>query len=159
ELCGVECEAIDTRYPSDRNGMVLEDGTVWEVRDYAEVLNLKGAEVLAVYESDYYQGKPALTCHRYGEGKAYYMAARVSAEQMKPLFMRMAKEAGIACVRKPETVEYHLRAGEEGSYAFYLNHSTEEVTVEDVHGWDLLTDEEIEGTLTLPGYGVAVVKL
>ncbi len=159
ELFGVESEEIDTLYPSDRNGMVFEDGTIWEVRDYAEVLNLKGAEVLAVYESDYYQDKPALTCHQYGKGKAYYIAARTSAEQMKPLFLQMAGEAGIPCRELPEGVEYHLRTGEEGSYAFYLNHSTEKATMTGVYGRDLLTDTTVYGELTLSAYGVAVVKL
>ncbi|MCD8380747.1 MAG: beta-galactosidase [Lachnospiraceae bacterium] len=159
ELFGVESEEIDTLYPSDHNSMVFEDGTAWDVKDYAEVLNLKGADVLAVYESDYYQGKPALTRHNYGDGRAYYIAARVSAEQMKPLFSRMAQDAGISVKDLPAGVEYHLRTGEEGSYAFYLNDSTEEVTVSGVRGMDLLTDAVIDGELTLPAYGVAVVKL
>ncbi|MCD7864257.1 MAG: beta-galactosidase [Lachnospiraceae bacterium] len=159
ELFGVESEEIDTLYPSDRNAMVFEDGTSWEVRDYAEVLNLKGADTLAVYESDYYQGKPALTSHRYGEGTAYYIAARVTAEQMKPLFTRMAQDAGVPVKDLPAGVEYHLRSGEEGSYAFYLNDSTEEVRVSDVYGTDLVTDAAVDGTLKLQAYGVAVVKL
>ena len=57
----------------------------------------------------------------------------------------------------PEGVEYHVRSGEEGNFAFYLNGTTREVTLSGVKGRDLVTDTEIEDSLTLPGYGVAVV--
>lgn len=159
ELFGVESEEIDTFYPADRNGILLDDGSRWEVVDYAEILKVQDAGVLGTYTDDFYRGTAALTCREYGKGKAYYMAARTSASQMRPLFERMLADAGIPVKALPEGVEYHLRTGEEGSYAFYLNCTTEEKTVTGVKGLELLTGNKIKDSITLPEYGVAVVKL
>lgn len=159
ELFGIVSEEIDTYYPSDRNHIRLEDGSLWEVVDYAEVLRVKDAKVLAEYTEDYYAGTAALTCKEYGRGKAYYMAARVKPEEMMPLFEKMLADAQIPVKKLPEGVELHVRTGEEGAYAFYLNGSPETVEIADVEGVDMLTGAGIQGTLTLPGYGVAVLAL
>ena len=87
------------------------------------------------------------------------MAARTTGEQMMPLFEKMLADAGIPVRKLPQGVEYHVRSGEEGRYEFYLNCTTEEQTVSDVNGKDLVTDTQITGTLALQGYGVAVVKI
>ena len=159
ELFGIVSEEIDTYYPSDRNHIRLEDGSLWEVVDYAEVLRVKDAKVLAEYTEDYYADTAALTCKEYGRGKAYYMAARVKPEEMMPLFEKMLADAQIPVKKLPEGVELHVRTGEEGAYAFYLNGSLETVEIADVEGVDMLTGAGIQGTLTLPGYGVAVLAL
>lgn len=157
ELFGIVSEEIDTYYPSDRNHIRFEDGKVWEVTDYAEILRVKDAQVLAKYAEDFYADTAALTCKEYGKGKAYYMAARVKPEEMIPLFEQMLGDAGIPVRKLPDGVECHVRTGEEGSYAFYLNGNAEPVDVTGVEGVDMLTDAKIQGTLTLPGYGVAVI--
>lgn len=182
DLFGVVSEEIDTFYPSDKNSVRLEGGHVlpgesreWEVRDYAEILRVKDAEVLGVYGSDFYAGTAALTCKEYpldaesdggGEhtdagacGRAYYMAARCSAAQMRPLFERMLADGGIPVKRLPENVEYHVRSGGEGTYAFYFNCGEAPVTQEGVTGTNLETGEAVDGTLQLEGYGAAVIRL
>lgn len=158
ELFGIVSEEIDTYYPSDRNGVRLNDGTVWEVRDYAEILRVKDAEVLGVYTGEFYKDTPALTCNTYGQGKAYYAAARSSAAQMVPLFEKMLKEAGIPVKKLPENVEYHIRSADGETYEFYLNCSETPVNVSGVSGTDLITGAILQGELSLSGYGVAVVQ-
>lgn len=160
ELFGIVSEEIDTLYPKDRNSIRFteaENQSEMEVSDYAEILRVKDAEVLGVYTEDFYAGKAALTVKQYGEGKAYYMAARVAPEQMRPLFEKMLSEGGIPVKKLPEGIEYHQRTGEEGSYDFYLNCTTEPVTIPDVGGVNLETGESLSGKLELPAYGVAVL--
>ncbi len=158
-LFGIISEEIDSLYPSDRNGIEMTDGTKWEVKEYAEILRVQDAQVLGSYTDDFYQGSAAVTCKNYGKGNAYYVAARTTGEQMMPLFEKMLADAGIPVRKLPQGVEYHVRSGEEGRYEFYLNCTTEEQTVSDVNGKDLVTDTQITGTLALQGYGVAVVKI
>ncbi len=159
ELFGIVSEEIDTYYPSDRNHIRFEDGRAWEVVDYAEILKVKDARVLAEYTEDFYAGTAALTCKQYGKGKAYYMAARVKPEEMRPLFGQMLEEAGIPVRELPDGVECHVREGCEGTYAFYINGNVESVTVENVSGTDQETGAPVEGRLALPGYGAAVVRI
>ncbi len=182
ELFGIVSEEIDTLYPSDRNGIrfekgisgkirtkegVPEDTAVWEVKDYAEILRVKDAKVLGVYTGDFYQGTAAVTCKEYPVsreqtpskcGRAYYVAARVGAGQMRPLFEKLLEDAGIRTRKLPENVDYCCRTGEEGVYEFYLNYGTAPVEVPDVHGTDLLTGEKVEDILGLGAYGVAVLQ-
>ena len=157
ELFGIVSEEIDTYYPSDRNHIRFEDGRVWEAVDYAEILRVQDAQVLAVYTEDFYADMAALTCREYGRGKAYYMAARVKPEEMRSLFEQMLADAGIPVKKLPEGVECHVRMGEEGTYTFYLNGNSEAVEITDAEGTDMLTGAKVQGKLTLPGYGVAVL--
>jgi beta-galactosidase len=166
EVFGIISEDLDVLYPSDRNTVVFDDKQValapngaWEVREYAEVLKVQDAQVLGTYGSDFYAGNAALTVKEYGKGKAYYMAARVSAPQMRPLFERLCEDAGVKGMRLPENVECHVREGEEGTYAFYLNGSDTETRVDEVYGINAETGEKIEGTLHLGAYGALVVKV
>ena len=158
ELFGIVSEEIDSYYPSDRNGIAMKDGSRWEVVDYAEILKVQDAEVLGTYTDDFYQGSAAVTCRSHGKGNAYYVAARTSAGEMRPLFEKMLADAGISVRKLPEGVEYHVRSGEEGSYEFYLNCNTEPVKIAGVNGLDMVTDREVREEMTLPGYGVAVIR-
>ncbi len=159
ELFGLISEEIDSYYPSDRNGIRLKDGSVWEVRDYAEILRVKDAEVLGVYTEDFYRGTPALTCKAFGRGKAYYAAARSSAADMTELFEKMLREADIPVKRMPPNVEYHVRSGGGETYEFYFNCADLPTVVPGVFGTDPETGVRLEGRLALPGYGAAVVKI
>lgn len=171
ELFGVTSEEIDTLYPCDRNGLVFEENVLclqgereengrmeWEVRDYAETLRVDDAEVLARYRDDFYGNTAGVTCKSYGKGKAYYVAARVCPGQMRSLFARMLSETGIPVKELPEGVEFHTRAGQEGTYDFYLNCGTVEVVVKGVNGLDLVSGETVNGVLKLSGYGTAVIS-
>lgn len=76
---------------------------------------------------------------------------------MRSLFEQMLRDAGILAKPLPEGVEYHIRQGEEGNYAFYLNHGMNKVAVEQVHGKELVTGNVIDGKLELEGHQTAVI--
>ena len=116
------------------------------------------AEVLARYEGDYVAGKPAITRNSYGDGFAYYVACRTNQNDIEFLYREMLEHAGIAYTKLPVGVEKHTRFADDAKYDFYLNGNTEDVTVKDLAGVELLTGENVSGTLVLKGYGVAVVK-
>lgn len=184
-LSGDGCKGCGNADALKGSGVTAEDARReesggWEVRDYAEILRVQDAQVLGTYGSDFYEGTAALTCKEHpvegtcdcsvaqndaekcgetkGCGRAYYAAARCSAEQMRPLFERMLADGGIPVKRLPDGVEYHVRVGEEGTYEFYFNCNTQPVTLEGVKGINPETGEAVDGVLTLPGYGTAVIR-
>lgn len=55
------------------------------VKDYAEIIKLAGADAIGTYTDDFYKDMPAITCKKYGSGKAYYQAARIINEDMGKL--------------------------------------------------------------------------
>lgn len=158
ELFGTIIEEIDTLYPSDRNRICFEDETIWEVRDCAETMRVNDAKILARYMDDFYRDTPVLTCKKNGTGKAYYLACRVPAHQMQPLFKRMLSDAEIEEKELPEGVEYHMRAGAEAVWEFYLNHNNESAKVSGVYGTDILSGSNIDGNLLLEKYQAVVIR-
>ncbi len=159
KLVGVISEEIDTLYPSDKNGIrVAEDGTVWEVTDYAELLRVTDAEVMGSYTEDFYKDTPALTGRKYGLGKAYYQAARCSLSQMDNFFEMLIKEAKIEPKTLPSGLEFHKRYGTDCVYEFYLNLADDTVTLKDIHGENLISGEQIDADVLIESKGYLVVK-
>ena len=150
---------MDTLFPSDRNGIKLRGcEKQMEVFDCCEILKVKDAEVIGRYTDDFYKDTPAITVKCLGEGSAYYVAARTKAADLAPIFEQMLKNAGIEPNIMPPLIEYHERAAGGEVYGFYLNLSDKENTVSDVKGYDLISQKEVNGMLTLDGYGVAVIR-
>lgn len=166
ELFGVISEEIDTLYPTDKNEIHFINGLLcqkkeemnWHVRDYAEILRVLDAEVLGKYTDDFYAEGAAVTCKKFGKGKAYYVAARVDAGEMAPIFKKMLSDAGIAGKQLPKAVEYHVRKGDGVSFEFYLNHAETPTEVENVYGIHEETQEEINGSLPLAAFEAAVIR-
>lgn len=157
ELFGVISEEIDSLYQADRNQVRFSDGTTAEVRDYAEVLRVKDAKVLGVYDRDYYASCAAVTVKEHGDGRAFYVAARLDDDAMRRLFAGMLEAAGIAANELPEGVERHTREADGKRFVFYLNCSDEPKCISGAEGTDLLTGKQVDGELALAKYQVAVL--
>ena len=156
DVVGLYSEEIDTLYPTERNGAAFADGFTAEIRDFCEILKVQDAEVLATYTGDFYQGTPVVTRRREGLGQVYYVGARLSNEGMAHIYRQCME--GMEVHPMPEHTEHHRRESDDRRFDFYLNHSTEPVTVPlRQNGRELLTGLDAETTLTLPPYGAAVV--
>lgn len=157
ELFGVVSEELDSLYPSDHNQVRFSDGTVGEVREYAEMLRVDGAEVIGTYAEDYYGGMPAVTVKRYGKGSACYVAARLDDESMQHLLAQRLEAASVTTYELPYGVERHTREADGKQYVFYLNCTEEPQQVKNVKGTNLLNGEQVDGVLTLTPYDVAIL--
>lgn len=157
EVFGLENEEIDTLWPKQSNCITLNNRSV-RAYDYCEIIKTDKAEVLASYTDDWYKGYPAITVNRYGKGKAYYIATRTDASDLKELFMDIYNDKKVSFKTLPENVEYHLREDDKNTYEFYLNESEDEVKISGICGYDLISKEELKDTLTLKAYKYAVIK-
>lgn len=158
DLFGIYADELDTFYPSDENHVIFNDGSKALVKDYAEMLRLNGAISYGTYESDYYEGTPAVTINEYGQGKAYYVAARIDMKSMAKLFRMMLEDAGVAIPSLPVGVELHTRENDIHKYSFYLNMTADNKTIDNISGYDLLTDNDITCSLDMKPYSVAVIR-
>ncbi|MEN9935620.1 MAG: hypothetical protein RLZZ387_2199, partial [Chloroflexota bacterium] len=107
----------------------------------------------------FYAGSPALTEHRFGSGRAYYLATRPEPALLERLMGHVAEAAGVhAPLASPEGVEVVQRRGEGGTFTFVLNHRVEEQAVTlPAPMRDLLTGAAHQGELRLAGRGVAIL--
>ena len=161
EVFGIVAEEIDTLYPAERQHAIV-DGREHELVDYCEVLISRGAEPLAVYSDGYYQGMPAVTMNRFGDGCAVYQACRDSGslkEQildglLKKLEIRSAVAEGLI-----HGVTAHTRTDGEHTYLFVENYSATETACIKLRceGEDLLTGEKTDAC-TLKPYSFAIIK-
>lgn len=149
----------------------LPEGTVnhftWEGERHeagvlCDLLHSEGAEILAVYEEDFYAGMPVLTRNPFGAGEAYYVAARPDDKFYEKFLMKLCEQKNIAPVLDtPQGVEATLRVKGDKKYLFLLNHNktAQTVTVR-IGGTDLLSGEQVlpGASVELPAVGVRILE-
>ncbi len=129
---------------------------------YVDWVTPQGAEVLAGYDEWYLRPFAAVTRHRFCGGTAYYVGTVVrEPEFYDALIALLLESAGVKpLVQPPPGVEVSIRSGHGKRLLFLVNHTESAQTVKvPAGGTDLLTGEQTGETLTLPVYGVAVIKL
>ncbi|MGG6311913.1 beta-galactosidase trimerization domain-containing protein [Paenibacillus macerans] len=116
----------------------------------------EGSKVLGVYRDDFYAGKPALTVKELGQGKAYYLAARVNDPAFYEAFYgKLVQDAGVRRALDaalPAGVTAQLRTDGEREYVFVQNFSGQTARVElDGRSYaDAESGAAVAGVLELP---------
>ena len=164
KLLGIYVEEFDPWTPQMTNEVVIQEGPLqgtYPCTLWGEVLHLEGAQALGVFASDYYAGGPALTGHRFGAGRAYYIATQGSDELLHKLTHLLCQEAAVSPVLDvPEGVEATVRVQADGHKVYFLlnhNETAAQVTLPAATFTSLLVGEEIEGPLAIAARDVAVL--
>lgn len=160
---GIVSEEIDTLYPVERQHAAV-NGTEHELVDYCEVLQLHGAKVLAAYTDGYYRDTPAVTEHRFGEGRAIYQACRDTGSLKNEVIGALIRELGILSAVDtdaplPHCVTAHSRTNGEEQFVFVENYSGEDTVTVSLRCEmeDMLTGERA-ASCKLPPYGYGIFK-
>ncbi len=169
-ILGVWSEEIDALYPGETNGVVFRDGNSVDLSgrytgyELCDLIHAETAEVLATYESDFYAGRPAVTCNTVGAGKAYYIAARMEEEFLDALYGRLIDLLDVPCAISstlPHGVVASVRRGAESSFIFVQNYTPSRKTVDlpdETRFVDMLTGEKPGAKIELEAYGVSVLR-
>ena len=129
EVFGLYSEEIDSLYADETNGAVFKDGgdNACEIRDFCEIVKVQDAEIMAVYTQDFYAGEPVLTRKVWGEGQAWYLAARMDEAGMSSVLRRVCEAGGLEWERLPTGLEVHYRYKEGVRYTIALNTAREKI--------------------------------
>ncbi|MGN8226976.1 beta-galactosidase [Paenibacillus polymyxa] len=167
---GIWSEEIDGLHDHDRNHILPVEGNEldlqgeYEAAELCDLIHTEGAEVLAVYGSDFYAGRPALTVNRLGQGKAYYIASRNIGLFHSHFYRSLIDDAGISKalnVKLPHGVNTAIRTDGVHDYIFILNftHEPQKITLDGRTYADMLENHAIEdGSVQLDAYAVKVLK-
>ncbi|GGF84196.1 beta-galactosidase [Paenibacillus aceti] len=165
-LLGIWAEEIDALFPDQHNQIVLKKA--WGELDgeyncglLCDLIHSEGAEVLAEYGSDFYQGMPVLTVNNYGKGKAYYVASSPDASFLEGFLANLCAEKGVKpLLNAPAGVETTRRVKDGVPYLFLLNHNAQEAEVDLglAGAVDLLTGKTVTGKISVPGRGVMILE-
>jgi beta-galactosidase len=123
-------------------------------------LELRGAEALGWYRDGPFAGAPAVSMHRVGAGKVFYVGTSLDDTGQNLLMGTMLAEAGVApAVESPDNVEIVRRVLEGHDHWFILNHGTtpQEITLP-TRGIDLLTGKTISGPVIVNARDGLVVR-
>ncbi len=174
DICGVNMVDYTHLSPGDEEEFALWDGEEIDAPVFNDVLEARqntlldtnqdssqGAQVLAVFKGNYYDGAPALVVNHLGKGKAYYFGAGFSTRTAR-VFLR---NLGLSTPYKhllelPEEIELSVRMKNNQQYIFVLNYMNY-TTIIDVKKpmLDLITQNIISGKIELEKYGVMVLKV
>jgi beta-galactosidase len=137
------------------------DGTLSRGDLWSELIAPAGAEVLAQFSGSTLDGHPAVTSHKFGEGRAIYIGTRPDAAAMARILRGAAAEAGVKpVIEAPAGVSAVRRGGPRSSLLFLLNHRDVPVDVPVADpGTNLVDGSEVHrGLLRLGPHGVAVIR-
>jgi beta-galactosidase len=155
ELLGVRMEEF---CPLPAHATVsLSDGSTASV--WTERGRVTTASALATFADGPSAGSPAVTRNGVGNGTAWYVATRLDPDAWDRFLGSIADDAAVPAVvpDAPAGLEAVRRRSEGGSWLFLLNHRDEDATVT-ATGRELLTGADVDGTITVPAGGVAVVR-
>lgn len=145
DVLGVRRMEIDGLYDSESVRCVRVGETALPETAAAgvlcEVQALEGASALMTYDEDYYAGCPAVSVNRFGEGRAYTLAARFDQPLYDALYADICK--GLITPAWPTALPAGVLATQRGDFRFLQNTNAGTVTV---------------GEIELPGYGTAVYE-
>ncbi|MEK3941452.1 beta-galactosidase [Paenibacillus sp. FSL H3-0310] len=164
DLCGITVEEF-TMVKGSRQPTTISWSGVTEVvtgaDDFNDILKIEEAsvEVMAVYASDYYAGKPAVTKNRRGKGEVWYYGAVFNEQAAAEIINLIDLQSPADWLELPEEVELQVRTGASSSYAFLLNYSETPVTIHlRETKTDLLSGTTLSGEVILEGFGVLVLN-
>ena len=126
---------------------------VWQ-----EDIALEGAEVVARYTDGPGQNGAAITRNAHGEGIGWYVSTRPDAAGMAHLLAAVYEDAGVVAASQPEGLEVVTRRRDDATYLVAVNHLDEDASF-DAAGTDLLTGTDVDGAVTVPAGGVAVIRI
>jgi beta-galactosidase len=165
-LCGIWVEEIDALTPGMTNGLVIKDsyanlaGT-WKADMLCDIIHPEGAETIAVYESDFYAGTPAICRNKFGKGEVWYFGTRAETALLDKFATLICSERGIEPVfPAQEGIEAARRVKDGKEFIFVLNHNKQNTDVIIPFACrDLLTDKVFSPSerFTLSTAGVMIL--
>jgi len=165
ELCGVKVKEYCS-LPIDLDNEIqfsINDfpSTSHPAEVWCDLLQSKGAKVIARYTQDYFAGTPAITLNDYGEGKAVYMGTMGKPSLFETFAGWLLDKVGVKpTLLVPKEVEVGERWQGDRRIIFLLNHSeaTQEIPIEGRYIDLLNKSTPVEGILMIPPRGVFVLQ-
>jgi beta-galactosidase len=162
KLCGIEVDEYISMPPEHGNRIQFdmpELNAAFPTSTLADVLEPKGAQVIARHVHDFYAGKPAATLNHFGKGKAIYLGALGDGAYYETVARWSASLAGInPLLETPAGVEVVERWQREQKIVFILNHTAQpQIITLKSNFTNLLTDQTIVDEINIEPLGVLLL--
>jgi beta-galactosidase len=163
DMFGMEVLEFDPLPPGEENHITFKGAFptshLHPARLWCDIIEPKGCQILATYAKDFYAGKPAMTMHTFGLGKAIYFGTTSHQPYYDDLMVWLRQICNLQPLLKvPDTVEVSMRQRGKTRVYFLLNHQNSPVRIQfykPMH--DFLTGSAVVGNYDLPPHGVLVL--
>lgn len=160
-LAGIWAEEIDALAPEQTNTVRFTDGTTAKCRIVCDLIHTEGAESLASYTSDFYEGMPAVTRNAYGSGITYYLATDMDETGIAKVLDCAMEDGNVtAVIAEPTPLEITKRTTEAATYYFVMNFRDEAAPLPASLGGklDLLTGKQTEAGELMNKFDVKIIQ-
>ena len=160
-LAGIWAEEIDALAPEQTNTVRFTDGTTAKCRIVCDLIHTEGAESLASYASDFYEGMPAVTRNAYGSGITYYLATDMDETGIAKVLDCAMEDGNVtAVIAEPTQLEITKRTTEAATYYFVMNFRDEATPLPASLGGklDLLTGKQTEAGELMNKFDVKIIQ-
>lgn len=157
-LCGIWAEEIDALAPEQSNTLRFPDSTEAQCKLLCDIIRPEGAETLAAYGGDFYEGTPAVTKNSFGKGTVYYVGTQPDHDGIAKILDALTAGADVKPLILDETeLEVDLRTIEGREYWFIINLTgTPKSAPESFRGeTDILTGKPVG---ELQGFDTVIVR-
>jgi beta-galactosidase len=163
DLFGLEVLEFDQLPPGEENHLTFKGAFptshMHPARLWCDLIEPKECQILATYAKDFYAGRPAMTLHTFGLGKAVYIGTLSHQHFYNDLVVWLRQLCNLHPLLKvPDNVEVSLRQRGDSKAFFLLNHQNSPVRLQfykPMH--DYLTGSTFSGNFDLPPHGVLVL--
>ena len=94
DVFGIAAEELDALYDGQYNEMHWQ-GKAYKITELCERIHVSSAKTLAVYEKDFYSGESVLTSNSFGQGTAYYIAAKAEDVFYSDFYKMLVRNHGL----------------------------------------------------------------
>jgi beta-galactosidase len=169
EVTGVWAEEIDALHDDETVDIRALEGNpaglagTYKARILCDLLNADTARPLAVYDSEFYRGRPAVTVNTFGKGRAYYIASRNDERFHADFYGRLIADLNLRQAlggKLPDGVTAQIRTDGKREFIFLLgfNRQPVEIPLGDKSYGDVLTGETCAHMLKLPAFTVRILE-
>ena len=142
---------------------VKKGDKIYTATELCELSHLCGAKTLAVYDSDFYKGMPALTVNDYGDGKAYYIAAKMEQSFLNELYEELVNKCGVSRamnVKFPYAMTASKRIGDSKDYIFLQNYNDKPGELElDREYFDIVDGKTVSGKISMNPFDIKIFSI
>jgi beta-galactosidase len=163
DLFGMEVLEFDHLLPQEENHLTFK-GTfptshLHPAKLWCDVIEPHECQIIATYAKDFYAGRPAMTMHTFGLGRAIYIGTQSHQHFYNDLAVWLRQLCNLHPLLKvPEHIEVSLRQKEDTKIYFLLNHQNSPIRIQfykPMH--DFITSTKFSGNYDLPAHGVLVL--
>jgi beta-galactosidase len=161
DICGVKVVDYTHLGPNDDEQYAIWDNEEIETPVFNDILEaLEGANVLATFKGNYYDGAPALVANKVGKGTAYYYGAGFSAKTAEVFLRKLGFASPYSnMIDLPKEAELAVRTKDNQQYLFVLNYMAYDIEIHIKQPMmELLSSNTVDGKTKLEKYGVMVLK-